>query len=184
MTLPTIVSLTSCLSNLAVLASLIFLMKQMRQSTRHQQATMRHGRVQQLQALYEQASHADFIDVLMGGLAGDVRMDRRDCNRFVYFAAALFNMFENLFDQHRDGIVDKATFASAISAMRSQLAMPGVRAAWMVIRGRYQKGFVDYVDRLMADTPIDGVPDMSSAWRGFVAANTPAATNVSAVPTP
>jgi hypothetical protein len=175
MTLTTFVSLSAIISNLAVFISLILVMRQIRQNGRHQQATMRHGRVQQLQMIYQQAAQDDFIDVVLGGLAGDVRMSGPDCNRFVWFANTIFNMFENLFDQHRDGIVDKRAFASSNAAMRSQLAMPGVRAAWMVSRGRYQKDFTDYVDALMADTPIDGVADASAAWRAFVPKAAPAA---------
>ncbi len=164
--------LTTCLSNLAVLASVIFLVRQMSQSTRHQRATMRHGRVQQLQMIYLQASQSDFVDVLTRGLAGDASLDGRDCNRFVWFAATLFNMFEDMFGQHRDGIIDNETFASAISAMRAQLAMPGTRAAWMVIRGRYDRKYIDYVDFLMAAIPMDGVPDLSTSWRRFAANDT------------
>ena len=73
-----------------------------------------------------------------------------------------------MFDQHRDRFIGETTFASSIVAMRSQLAMPGMRAAWMVTRGRYKKDYVDSVDRLMADTPLDGTPDVASAWRNSV----------------
>lgn len=168
MSLTTIVALTGCLSNLAVLGSLIFLMRQMRQNARHQQATVRHGRVQQLQLIYQQATESDFADTFIRGQAGDVSMEARDCNRFVWFAAAMFNMFQNMFDQHRDRIIDETTFSTARSSMQYQLAMPGTRAAWMVLRGHYEKGFADYVDALMAATPMDGAPDVSAAWRSFV----------------
>ncbi len=168
MTLATIVGIASCLSSLTIVISLIFVIRQMNLSIRHQRAASRHGRVQQLQMLYLQASQGDFVDILNRGLAGDVSMEAKDCNRFVWFAAAIFNMFEEMFHQHRDKIIDDATFASSISAMRSQLAMPGMRAAWMVIRARYEKNYTDYLDRLLADTPIDATPDISSAWRGFV----------------
>jgi AcrR family transcriptional regulator len=170
MTLATIVGIASCLSSLTIVISLIFVIRQMDLSIRHQRATARHGRVQQLQMLYLQASQGDFVDVLIRGLAGDTAMDAKDCNRFVWFTAAVFNMFEEMFHQHRDEIIDDATFASSLSAMRSQFAMPGIRAAWMVIRGRYEKIYADYVDRLMADTAIDATPEVSSAWRGFVSA--------------
>lgn len=176
MTLATIANLASCLSSLAVVISLLFVIRQMHLSIRHQQATARHGRVQQLQMLYLEASRGDFVDTLIRGLAGDAAMDGKDCNRFLWFAAAVFNMFEEMFDQHRDRIIGDSTFASSISAMRSQLAMPGMRGAWMVIRGRYKKDYIDYVDRLMANTPIDGIPDVSSAWRGFVSTAASAAT--------
>jgi hypothetical protein len=169
MTSFSVVGITTCLSNLAVLASVIFLVRQMRQSTRHQQATMRHGRVQQLQMIYLQASQSDFVDVLTRGLAGDATMEARDCNRFVWFASTMFNMFENMFDQHRDGIVTAETFASAIASMRSQLAMPGARAAWKLMRGRYAGRYVDYVDRLMTTTPMDGVADLAVSWRNLLA---------------
>jgi hypothetical protein len=174
MTLTTIVALTGVLSNLAVLGSLIFLMRQMRQNARHQQATMRHGRVQQLQLIYQQASEADFTDTFIRGQAGDTSLDARDCNRFVWFAATMFNMFQNMFDQHRDGIIDKTTFATAQTSMRYQLAMPGTRAAWTVLRDHYEIGFVAYLDALMADTPMDGVPDVSAAWRSAVPQSAPA----------
>jgi hypothetical protein len=167
MNLATIVGIASCLSSLTIVISLIFVIRQMNLSIRHQRAAARHGRVQQLQTLYLQASQGDFVDILNRGLAGDVSMATNDCNRFVWFASAIFNMFEEMFHQHRDKIIDDATFASSISAMRSQLGMPGMRAAWMVIRRRYEKNYTDYVDRLIADTPIDAQSDVSSAWRGF-----------------
>jgi hypothetical protein len=167
MTLSTVVALTSCFSNLAVLVSLVFLLRQLRQSARHQQATVRHGRIQQLQMIYQQASEGDFTETVLRGYAGDASLDRADCNRFVWFASTLFNMFENMFDQHRDGIIDRDTFASSILSMRSQLALPGMRAAWMVVRERYEKIYAHYVDRLLATTPADGAPDLSTAWRGF-----------------
>lgn len=176
MTLDTIANLASCLSSLAVVVSLLFVVRQMHLSIQHQQATARHGRVQQLQTLYLEASRDDFVDILIRGLAGDAAMDGKDCNRFLWFAASVFNMFEEMFDQHRDKIIGDAAFASSIHAMRSQLAMPGMRAAWMVARGRYKKDFVDYVDRLMAETPIDGVSDGSTAWRAFLNAAPSAAT--------
>jgi len=169
MTSLNIVGVTTCLSNLAVLVSVIFLVRQLRQGTRHQQATMRHGRVQQLQMIYLQASQSDFVDILTRGLSGDATMEPRDCNRFVWFATTTFNMFEDMFDQHRDGIVSRDTFTSAIASMRSQLAMPGPRAAWKVIRGRYAQRYVDYVDGMMATTPVDGAPDVGMCWQTLVA---------------
>ncbi len=169
MTSGSIVAVTTFLSNLAVLASVVFIVRQMRQGARHQQATIRHGRVQQLQMIYLQASQSDFVDVVTRGLAGDATMDRRDCNRFVWFSTTMFNMFEDMFDQHRDGIVSRETYASAVASMRSQLAMPGARATWKVVRGRYSRAYVDYVDRLMTRTPVDGVPDLAASWLRLVA---------------
>jgi hypothetical protein len=171
MTLPTIVGIASCLSSLAVVTSLIFVIRQLDLSIRHQRATARHGRVQQLQMLYLQASQGDFIEILIRGLDGDTALAAKDCNRFVWFVAAAFNMFEEMFHQLRDEIIDDATFASSISSMRPQLGTPGMRAAWMVIRGRYEKNFAEYVDRLIADTPVDLASDVSSIWRGFAAAS-------------
>lgn len=168
MTLDTLANLASCLSSLAVVVSLAFVLRQMHLSIRNQQATTRHGRVQQLQTLYLEASRADFVDILIRGQAGDVTMDAKDCNRFVWFAATVFNMFEGMLDQHRDHVISDATFASSVAGMRSQLAMPGMRAAWMTIRGRYKKEYVDYVDKMMTDTPIEGTPDAAPAWRAFL----------------
>ena len=110
------------------------------------------------------------MDVVVRGLAGDATMDEKDSNRFVWFSVTIFNMFEEMFEQHRDRIINKATFASSIAALRSQLAMPGMRCAWSVIRRQYQNHYVDYVDGLMADTPIDGTTDLGSVGRKFVGA--------------
>ncbi|HEV2530323.1 hypothetical protein [Phenylobacterium sp.] len=169
MTFSAFAAITACFSQFAVLVSVVFVMRQMRLSSRHQQATIRHGRVQQLQMIYQQASQAGSSDIFTRGLAGDATLDGSECNRFVWLASAMFNMFENMFDQHREGIVDKQTFASAVASMRFQLAMPGARAAWMVIRGRYTKEYVNYVDRLVAGTVTDGVADISASWRGYLA---------------
>ncbi len=171
MTVSTIATLASCVSSLAIVTSLMFAIRQMHLGLRHQQAAARHGRVQQLQSLYLQASNGDFIEVLVRGLAGDAAMDAKDRNRFVWFSVTIFNTFEDMFEQHRDKIISDATFAASISALRSQLAMPGIRAAWLVIRRQYEKHYVDYVDRLMAETPIDGKPDVGSVWRELVSAS-------------
>jgi hypothetical protein len=174
MTLTTLATWAGCFSSLAIVTSLMFAIHQMHLSIRHQQAAARHGRVQQLQSLYLQATQGDFIDVLVRGLAGDAAMSGKDRNRFVWFSVTIFNMFEDMFEQHREKIISDATFASSISALRSQLAMPGIRAAWLVIRRQYEKHYVDYVDHLMADTPIDGKPDAGSVWREFLSATSAA----------
>jgi hypothetical protein len=170
MTLSTAAALAGCFSSLAVVTSLMFAIHQMHRGIRHQQAAARHGRVQQLQSLYVQASQGDFIDVVVRGLAGDASMHGKEANRFVWFSVTIFNMFEDMFEQHRDRIINKATFASSVSALRTQLAMPGMRAAWLVIRGQYEKHYVEYVDRLMADTPTEGTADLGSVWRKVVSA--------------
>ena len=170
MSLSTIATLAGCFASLAIVMSLMFAIHQMHLGIRHQRAAARHGRVQQLQSLYVQASQVDFIDVLVRGLTGDATMDGKDANRFVWFSVTIFNMFEDMFEQRRDRIINDATFAASISALRFQLAMPGVRAAWSVVRRQYEKHYVDYVDRLMADTPIDGTPDVGAVWRKSVSA--------------
>ena len=159
-----IAEFTGYISQIAVFASIIFVIRQIRQSARHQQATMRHARVQQLQMIYLQASQGDFVEVVTRGLAGDVNMDHNDRTRFIWFSSTMFNMFEDMFDQHRDGIVSARTYASAVASMRSQLAMPGARATWRVIRARYSRDFVDCVDRLLSMTPVESAADPAVAW--------------------
>lgn len=49
--------------------------------------------------------------------------------------------------------------------------MPGMRAAWSVIRGQYKPHYADYVDGLIAETPIEGTADLGSVWRKLVSAS-------------
>lgn len=88
MTLSTAATLAGCFSSLAIVTSLMFAIHQMHLGIRHEQAAARHGRVQQLQALYVQVSQGDFIDVVVRGLAGDTTMDGKNANRFVWFSVS------------------------------------------------------------------------------------------------
>jgi len=167
MTIQTFASLMSCLGSAAIVTSLIFVIRNMRLNMLHQQSAARYGRVQQMQTLYLQASQGDLSNIVMRGMAGDA-LDSRDCTRFIWFANSIFNMFENMYNQHRDRIIGNAAFAASISAMRARLALPGIRAAWMVVRGQYQAAFADYVDGLMADTPAGGTADNSEVWQSHL----------------
>ncbi len=96
---------------------------------------------------------------------GDNAATRDDFGRFHYISQAIFFGFEDTYYQHRQGMLDDASFESTLASMRAWLAMPGSRAWWRTTREWREPGFRAVVDVLVEAAPLEPLPNTFVVWK-------------------
>jgi hypothetical protein len=151
-TLTDLASIGALINGVAVLASLVYLNVQTRQTAKNQQSLMQHGRATQLIEWLQYIAATDMQDIMIGGNEGELNVAG-----FVSYNSIIWSMligYENNFVQHRERMLDDRQYAATTGSLRFQCSLPGFRANWMLLRATFDAGFVSYVDELIESTPV------------------------------
>ena len=152
MTLSDVASVGSLVSGIAVLASLVYMSLQMRQSARHQQATIQHQRAALVQELLGQTtSSPELHEIVQRGSAGDSTLTPMQSSRYVTWALQSFWLYEEYFYQHQDGMLSAAAWATHRRRIKNGLRNPGFRAAWRSLTQMFEPDFRAFVDEMLKE---------------------------------
>lgn len=167
MTLATLVNIGSLISSVAVLISLVYLNRQLRQGALNQRSKMDRGRSQQVGDWLQYIAQPETAALILRGHAGDPSLSALECQRYLWSMYPLFLHFEDSYFQHRDGMIGEGQYASIIGHLKSQSTTPGFRALWLHIRERFPPEFTAYVDGVMREAPVSGaeIADWTAEWR-------------------
>jgi hypothetical protein len=181
MTLATLVNIGSLLSSLAVLASLLYLNRQIRQGALNQRSTMDRGRSQQVGEWLRFIAQPEIAALIDRGHAGDPMLTSIEIQRYLWSLYPLILHFEDSYYQHRDGMISDAQYASIVGHLRSRCPSPGFRAIWQQVRPRFPAEFVAFIDALMREIPPVRAEesDWTPRWRAWAAAEIAAASRPS-----
>jgi hypothetical protein len=172
MTLATLVNIGSLISSVAVLISLVYLNRQLRQGALNQRSKMDRGRSQQVGEWLQYIAQPETAAMVLRGHAGDPTLTSLECHRYLWSVYPLFLHFEDSYYQYRDGMISEPQYASIIGHLRSRCPSPGFRALWLHIRERFPADFAGFVDGVMRETPVgdaDGA-QWTERWRERAAA--------------
>ena len=191
MNLSDLAAVGNFVSGIAVVASLMFLYFQVRQlnaqarqAAVNQQAMMKLARTTRVMEVNARMASETFaqMDLRIARNGSDVTAD--DAMRFWAHARAVFQNGEDTFVQHRRGLVHSTDFASFKRSFGWSLQVPQLRLSWERHRALYDEGYVEFVDRLVAEAPLVlAAPDMLERWQAemaeaiAVAGPSPPATN-------
>lgn len=172
MTLSDLSSIGSLVSGLAVLVSLVYLARQMQQNTKHTRALIQQGRAIQAADLTNRwAEDPSLISLLQRGTMGDVSLDEEQILRFVLMQFSAYQMWEDRFYQHKEGLIDEERHAGTVREIRERLQRIGYRAAWQMQRNTYGKEYQAFVDGLINE--VRSAPDLerpySETWKLLLA---------------
>lgn len=167
MTLATLVNIGSLISSVAVLVSLLYLSRQIRQGELNQRSKMDRGRSQQVGDWLQYIAQPEVAELVLRGYAGDPTLTALECHRYLWSVYPLILHFEDSFYQYRDGMISDAQYASIMGHLRSRCPSPGFRALWQHVRPRFPSDFVAFVDNLMRQTPVENAQaaDWTGKWR-------------------
>lgn len=170
MSLTDLASLGSFVSAVAVLISLIYLSLQVKQAERNQQSSIRATRVTRIVDILMSLADPSVADAVTKASEGARDVSDQQIRQFAFYCGARFYNAEDSFNQFQEGLLNQRTFDSLVAGLKNSLGQPGMRAFYRRNRGALGKDFADFVDKLLAETPI--VPDLDSAaqWRADVAA--------------
>ena len=170
MTLADIAHIGELLGGAGVLGSLIFVGLQIKQNTKSVRASTLQLNTDYWANFLTTMADPQYVTVFGKGMAGNADVDQNEFGQFFVLTRAYFLGLENQHFQYRQGLLDTGQFASYEIATREQmLAFPGIRAVWKMVRHTYSKEFIDFVDQLIAATPLHRESAFGK-WKALVAA--------------
>ena len=153
MSLEDLANLGEAVGGIAVLVSLIYLALQIRQNTRAIRASAYQQIVDSFSTISLEISKDPSLTEIFiraqDGLAGFDDVERR---RLELLMISFWRRAENLFFQSQQGTVLDEDWAGVRESLAIILQSRGQREMWTAIRGRFNPGFVSFVDaKLMLD---------------------------------
>lgn len=189
MSLSDLASLGSFVSGLGVLISLIFLYFQLRQvnaqvkqAERNQQAAIQQARNAQIADIMMGVADSELADVVAKGSNGAEDLTRTQIGQFFAYSHARLAISEDAFYHHKNGLLSDEAFSSFVAKLGGGLGSPGTRVMWKRGKSAYGHEFVDFVDGLIARTPMAEPFDPIVRWKSDVAAEKALAVATPAVP--
>jgi hypothetical protein len=153
MTLSDLSSIVGVISGLAVLGSLVYLSLQVRQTERNQKALMNQGAVTRASEGMRWSGQQDISGLYARMQSGDNNFTAQEIWQLSLSLRSLLINNQDVFVQHKAGLVDQITFDTITFGMRGLLALPANRALWKSIRTSFAGEWTAFVDKLIEETP-------------------------------
>jgi hypothetical protein len=167
----------SFVSGVAILTSLIFLYFQLRQinhqvkqAEKNQQSAIRQGRAGRSIGIVLTGTEPSLADAFVKGAFGDDDISLTQLMQFSAVCRATIINSEDTFYQHKDGLLDEASFVGFVAGMKGTLRYPGFRAQWKNARRNHGTEFIEFMDKLVAETPVAPRVDVLARWAVSVGA--------------
>jgi hypothetical protein len=177
MSLSELAEIGSFISGAAILSSLVFLYFQLRQINRqvkqaekNQQSAIRQGRAARTVGIALTGTEPSVADAFVKGAFGDEDISLTQLSQFSAVCRATIINSEDTFYQHKEGLLDEASFVGFVAGMKGTLRYPGFRAQWKSARRSHGIEFVEFMDKLLAETPVRPRFDILARWGASVGA--------------
>ena len=168
MTLSDLAAIGSFVSGVAVVATLAFLLLQLRQTDKNQKALLQQGRSARVTDLILKRSEPELSRALTRGLQGDLAIEDHQVQAMNAFFAALFWSIEDSFLQYRAGLLLASSWMTDAATLRGFFAVPACRVAWAMNRDLMSGEYRDHVDALMRDIKPQPPIDTLATWRSLM----------------
>jgi hypothetical protein len=164
MSLEQIYYLSQSFSAVAVVASIVYLARQVRQSERIQRAMVQQGRA-------DRASHRSMImaspelaGVVQKGMAGSKELTREEFSQWALISRSLFITVEDSFMQRQAGLLDDVAFQSFFASTSTFFSSLGLRASWQLASGQYGKETRQFIDSMIKQSSTARPTDAYAEW--------------------
>jgi hypothetical protein len=177
MSLAQLAEIGSFISGVAILTSLIFLYfqfrqinHQVRQAEKNQKSAIRQARATRTVRIILAGTDPSLADAFTKGTFGDEDISSTQLTQFGAALRAVFVNCEDTYYQHKEGLLDEAGFAGFVTGLKGSFRYPGFRTQWKSARRNYAIEFVEFMDKLLAETPVNPPTDVLARWRAGIAA--------------
>jgi len=165
MTLEEVFFVSQTVAAVAVVASIVYLAREVRQSERVQRATMQQGRADRVSTAALAIAHPELAGIWMRGTSAEPNFTREELTQWMLICRSAFLSGEDSFLQHKAGLLDEAAFDSYVAGARYYMSTPGVRAAWILSSAQFGPDFRAFVDDLIAKSQFAASIDTFAAWQ-------------------
>jgi hypothetical protein len=153
MSLESFYYISQIIASFAVLASLIYLALQTRQTTKNQRALMNQGVINRISDTIHWMSEPRMVDLNVRITAGETRLNAQELYLLNLRLRGILTSVQDTFVQHQAGLVDQITMDAALAATRNFLSQPVNRAIWKGTRATYAPQLTAWVDGMIEKTP-------------------------------
>ena len=160
--------LSSLVSSAAVLATLIFLLLQMRQTNRNQKAMMQQGRSARINSQILMTTEPELAAVMTRAYLSDLSMEPVQIRAINAFTQAFFWSHEDSFLQHQSGLLDQASWEIDLATLRTALTMPAFRVGWKMARAQSGGPYRDFIDLQMREVKARKSFDEAGIWKHWM----------------
>jgi len=175
MSLSDLASIGSFVSGLAVIATLLFLVVQIRQTEKNQRALINQGSVNRMLEGVHFAAQPEHAALSARVIAGETRFTADELYRLGRHLRALVLSNQEADVQRRERLIHGMHVDNTVTALRTLLAQPVYRALWLEGRYSYAPEMIAFVDALVAETPLVGPRDVVASFEQRLAEATGAA---------
>ena len=153
MTISELGSIGELIGSVAVLATLIYLTVQVRQSNISTRIQSNHAINQKtsdfLKALY---TNSEAYDVWIRGRSSFKELDKADALKFEMIMYDAFGNFHEQWYQYRSGVTDENQFSRVLSMIRMYMSIRGIVEVWEHMDEHYpfDQEFVEFIQEQMS----------------------------------
>jgi hypothetical protein len=165
MTLEEVFFASQTVAAVAVVASIVYLAREVRQSERVQRATMQQGRADRVSKASLTSAHPELAAIWMKGTSAEPDFTREQLGQWLLICRSAFLSGEDSFLQHKAGLLDETAFESYVAGARFYMSSPGVRAAWRLSAAQFGPDFRAFVDDLIAKSRFPAPIDTFAVWQ-------------------
>jgi hypothetical protein len=170
MTLETVYFVSQIVAAVAIVATLLFVGLQLRQSDRTQRALVHQSTIARTIELNQRLTDPHIIALVMK--ARDARAEW-SADEIWQMRAVIRVIVLHVTDmqwQLRAGLLDASTFDSVLTVTRGVFSLPGVRICWQMILPRVSASDRALVDSLLLkDQPVGTASDLAGQWQALAA---------------
>jgi hypothetical protein len=173
--LSVLATLAGIVSTISVVISLLLIKRQIRHSDKNQRALIQQGRAGRSADIAMRLMSTEFAKAYYSGINGDSDISEIQLVQFMGYCRAVFLGAEDSFLQHRERRLGELAFRSFKRSLHGVFELPGMRAAWSIVRDWYDEEFVAFVDSTVkeaADRPngLQHTQGLHERWKAAVSA--------------
>ena len=149
------------IGGLAVLASLVYVAREIRQNTRATKLATIQATLAAAQNVFDAPTRdRDLARVIRIGLADPASLNDDEYAQFRWWASLALRTIENLFVQYGGGTLDQETWIARSDSASNLVANPGIRRVWKDSSSGYRRDFQDWVASILDQqgSPGDTAP--------------------------
>lgn len=169
MSLSDLASIGSLVSGVAVLVSLVYLSLQVRQAEKNQRALMNQGAITRVTDIILGMAQPAINAARTRMAEGATNFTAEEIVQLQMVMRATLLNLQDVWVQHRNGLIDKITFDNSIGFWRAAPAQPVNRALWMRSRPTYAIEMATFVDKLIEQSPLAKPVDLVAQLKSDLA---------------
>jgi hypothetical protein len=155
MTLEQVGLIANIVSAIAIVATLVYLAIQVKDSARASRSAAVTDATTAMQAFYQElGSNAVACKLFLDGLRNPNALSEQDQYQYLMMMHSCFLGFQRSFFLTREGTLDVALRDSIGTAMHAVNHLPGIHCYWRQRRAYFQPEFVEWVEGLLAREPL------------------------------